>query len=109
MSNATEDFKSLVTTIESIYDLRGIGVSAVYVDRDLWEYMVNQSRLPPFNTNPNCADQCFTEVDPKVSTTHDGRRVIRITIKPYGADRIPVKLKYSGSNPWKAVVTYRKD
>ena len=41
MSNAKEDFEALVTTIESIYDLRGIGVSAAYVGTGLWEYMVN--------------------------------------------------------------------
>lgn len=31
-------------------------------------------------------------------------------MKPYGAtSRIPVKMKYSGSNPWKIVVGYRKE
>ena len=108
MSNAKEDFEALVTTIESIYDLRGIGVSAAYVGRELWDYMVNQSLLPPFGSCWNCADQYFTEAEPKVSTTQDGK-VRQITIKPYGADRIPVEVKYSGSNPWKVVATYRKD
>lgn len=103
-----KDFESMSVTISSIYDLRGIGVSAAYVSKELWEYMVNQSLLPPFGSCWNCADQYFTEAEPKVSTTQDGR-VKRITIKPYGADRIPVKVKYSGGNPWKVVVTYRKD
>jgi hypothetical protein len=108
MSNGEKDFQALIATIESIYDLRGIGVSAAYVSRELWEYMVHQSLLPPFGSSWNCADQYFTEAEPEVSTTQDGK-VKRITIKPYGADRIPVKVKYSGSNPWKVVATYRKD
>ena len=108
MANAKEDFKALVRTIESIYDLRGIGVSAVFVSRELWEYMVTQSLLPHFGTCLVCADQYFTEAEPKVSTARDGK-VKRITIKPYGANRMPVKVKYVGNNPWQVVAEYRKD
>lgn len=32
-----------------------------------------------------------------------------MTIRPYGAERIPVKGKYSGKNPWKIVCGYRKN
>lgn len=108
MTSEEKDFEALSVTISSIYDLRGIGVSAVFVCSMMWEYMVRQSLLPPFGSCWNCADQYFTEAKPKVSTTKDGK-VKRITIQPYGADRIPVKVKYLGGYPWRILVSYRKD
>lgn len=102
-----KDFESLSVTISSIYDLRGIGVSAAYVSKELWEYMVNQSLLPPFGSCMNCADQYYSEAEVKFYKTKTG--ALKATMQPYGADCIPVKVKYSGKNPWKLVCGYRKD
>ena len=102
-------FSELVTTIESVYDLRGIGVSAAYVDEAIWKWMYKQSLLPPFGTSYKSADQYFTESEAMVKTAQDGK-VIRASFKPYGATRrIPIKVKYSGKNPWKVVVGYREE
>lgn len=54
-----EDFKSLSVTISSIYDLRGIGVSSVYVSKELWDWMREQSKLIPFHEDGD-ADQYYS-------------------------------------------------
>lgn len=102
-------FRELVTTIESVYDLRGMGVSAAYVDEAIWKWMYKQSLLPTFGTAYYCADQYFTESEAVVKTTPDGK-VNRASFKPYGATRrIPIKVKYTGKNPWKIVVGHRQE
>ena len=108
------DFESLVTTIGSIYELRGIGVSYVKVCRDIWEWLFDQDTLAPFGKSYNSAEQCFSEADVRIR-----HRMIdedkhlheyTITIKPYGADRrIPVGIKTSGNNPWSITVEYKKE
>ena len=101
-----QDFESLSVTISSIYDLRGIGVSAVYVSRELWNWMREQSKLVPFHEEGD-ADQYYSEAEVKFYKTKT--RALKATMQPYGADCIPVKVKYSGKNPWKLVCGYRKD
>ena len=40
---------------------------------------------------------------------HETKTGERMTFQPYGADRIPIKAKYSGQNPWKIVCGYQKE
>lgn len=88
-AGAEADFDALSATISSVYGLRGIGVSAAYVSRGMWEWMQEQHRA---------------EVE--FHTTKTG--ALAATMKPFGVGRsIPVKVKYSGSNPWKIVVGCR--
>lgn len=104
------DFEALSNTIISIYDLRGIGVSAAYVSNSLWKWMLDEyARLEKYGTwqKYGSCSQCFDEAKPELKKTKTG--AIRFTIQPYGADKIPVKPKYSGKNPWKIVCGYRKE
>lgn len=113
--SAAREFQELTTTVSSIYDLRGIGVSAVYVSENLWIWMREQSNLVPFDAESNNwpmlnnrrADQYYSEAEVKFHKTKTGS--LTATMQPYGADRIPVKVKYSGTNPWKIVCGYRKE
>lgn len=109
MANPGEDFQTLSTTISSIYDLRGIGVQAVYVSSDLWQWMREMEDRTTLHLSywvPG--EQYYQEAEVKWKTRYGGSS--SCTIKPYGADHnIPVKIKYSGKQPWKIVVTYRKE
>lgn len=107
------DFIALCTTISSVYDLRGIGVSAAYVSREMWDWMQEQNRerlnikRDIFGNPYTYAAQCFIDVAAEFHHTKSGS--LAVTIKPYGSERIPVKVKYSGKNPWKITVGYRKE
>ena len=109
MEEQGRDFEALSTTISSIYDLRGIGVSAVYVSVDLWCWIrVAEDRKNRRHGYWLCGEQSYDESGVKYKVTPSG--VERVTIKPYGADHnIPVKPKYIGKQPWKIVVTYRDE
>ena len=100
------DFDALVTTIQSVYDLRGIGVSAAYVSQDMMNWMRQCSGLKE-NMFWVIRTQMFDESEVEFKKTARGN--VSVSFKPYGADRIPVKLKYSGKNPWKIVVGYRDE
>ena len=100
------DFDALVTTIQSVYDLRGIGVSAAYVSQQIMEYMLWQYHARETNFW-NFSHQMFDESE--VEFTKSARGNMSVSFKPFGADRIPIKVKYSGKNPWKIVVGYRND
>lgn len=94
-----EDYSALVRTIESIFDLRGIAVSAVYVRKDLMEWIRSQANacLEWQRSNE------FERGDVLIRTTKAGNE--RVTMQPYGAEKpIPVKTQYSGKAPWKIVV-----
>ena len=112
---AAEDFAALSTTITSVYDLRGIGVSAVYVGRETWDWMQEQDAKKRNTTRSLVTgyrlvhpDQDYDEADVEFHKTKSGALVA--TMKPYGADRkIPVKVKFSGECPWKIVVGYKKE
>ena len=99
-------FNDLSTTVQSIYDLRGIGVSAVYVSPELFDWIHEQCD----NKTKNWLDvkwcQHFDEAKVEYHETKTGERM---TFQPYRADRIPIKAKYSGQNPWKIVCGYRKE
>ena len=108
-------FEELSTTISSVYDLRGIGVSAVYVGREIWDWMQDQD-AKRLNTTRSLITgyllvrpaQSYEEADVEFHRTKSGALVA--TMKPYGADRkIPVKVKFSGECPWKIVVGYKKE
>ena len=104
-----DDFTALSTTISSIYDLRGIGVQAVYVRDDLWEWMREMENRKGSRYGfwfPS--EQSYDEAEVVWKETRSG--AVRVTMKPYGADHsIPVKQKYSGKQPWKIVVTYKDE
>ena len=109
------DFLALSTTISSIYDLRGIGVSAVYVSPDMWEWMRDQEYKKANTTRCLITgyrlvhpDQYYDESGAEFHITKSGNEVA--TMKPYGANRkIPVKVKYTGDGPWEIVVGYEKE
>lgn len=104
-----QDFVALVNTIQSVYDLRGIGVQAVYVSKGLWDWMRGMESRKPMRGD--CwleGEQCYDEADVAWKTARSG--ALSVTVSPCGADHnIPVKIKYSGKQPWKIVVTYRKE
>lgn len=96
-----EHYESLVNTIESIYDLRGICVTAVYVRDDLMEWIRKQGS-PRFSWERSVV---FEERG-NVAFHKTKNKTERVTMQPYGARKpIPVKGKYSGSTPWKVVCT----
>ena len=102
------DFESLVTTIGSVYELRGIGVSYVKACHAILDWMLDQSKLRPFGESSNSAEQCFSEADVKINDSGCGN--VAITMKPWGADkRIPVGIKRSGNNPWSITVEYKEE
>lgn len=108
-------FKELSTTISSVYDLRGIGVSAVYVGREIWDWMQEQDAKRLDTTRSLitgcrlvCSAQSYEEADVEFHKTKTGSLVA--TMKPYGVKRrLPVKVKFSGESPWKIVVGYKKE
>lgn len=104
-----QDFVALVSTIQSVYDLRGIGVQAVYVCKGLWDWMyAMESRKPMRGGCWLEGEQYYDEANVVWKTTRSGAE--RVTMRPYGVDHgIPVKIKHSGKQPWKFVVTYRKE
>lgn len=105
------DFDALVTTVSSIYDLRGIGVASVSVVPEIWDWMVEQSRKKPFGESWDSASQTFTYSDVivrELGNNEDGSIRRTISIKPYGSDRIPVKIKHGGVKPWRISVEYRE-
>lgn len=92
-----EHWEALVNTIESIYDLRGIIVTAVYLRRDLMEWVRSQATSLQWQRSVD-----FDEGNVVIRKTKSGAE--RVTMQPYGAERpIPVKGKYSGGTPWKVV------
>lgn len=99
-------FNDLSTTVQSIYDLRGIGVSAVYVSPELFSWMREQCANKEKNWLGVKWCQHFDEAKVECHATKTGERM---TFQPYGADRIPIKAKFSGENPWKIVCGYRKE
>lgn len=99
------DFQALVATIGSIYELRGIGVSAVYVSADMMRWMRDRARDRDKTYVLHC--QAFDEAGVEFGKTLKGNE--RVVMNPVGAGRLPVKTKYSGGNPWKIVVGYRKE
>lgn len=109
-SSPAYDFESLSTTISSVYDLRGIGVQAVYVRYDLWAWM-RETEDRKCNGRYGflmSGEQSYDAAEVAWKETRSG--AVRVTMKPYGADHnIPVKQKYSGKQPWKIVVTYKKE
>lgn len=108
-------FEELSTTISSIYDLRGIGVSAVYVGREIWDWMqeqdakrLNTTRILITGNRLMRPAQCYEEADVEFHKTKTGSLVA--TMKPYGVKRrLSVKVKFSGESPWKIVVGYKKE
>lgn len=101
------DFDALAATVESIYGLRGIGVSAVYVSQALYDWMCLQFRNKANGWTSSHWCQCFDESRVECHETKTG--ALRMTFKPYGADRIVIRVKYTGKNPWKIVCGYRKE
>lgn len=99
-------FNDLSTTVQSIYDMRGIGVSAVYVNQELFDWVHEQCDNKAKNWLGVKWCQHFDEAKVEYHATKTGERM---TFQPYGADRIPIKVKYSGQNPWKIVCGYRKE
>ena len=97
------DFDALVTTIQSIYDLRGIGVSAAYISKQMMDWMRQCYGLKE-NMFWVVKSQMFDEAEVVFKEKPKGGE--SVSFKPFGADRIPVKVKYSGKNPWKIVVAY---
>lgn len=109
MIDNASDFEALCTTISSIYDLCGIGVQSVYVLPSLWGWMVEMERRLK---SPCCflahGQQCYEEAIVLWCESRSGK--MHVTIKPYGSNRnIPVKIKRSGSKPWKIIVSYREE
>lgn len=100
------NFNDLYRTVQSIYDLRGIGVSAVYVDQELFDWMHEQCDNKEKNWMGVKWCQYFDEANVECHATKTGERM---TFQPYGADRIPIEAKYSGQNPWNIVCGYREE
>lgn len=99
-----EDFQALSKTISSIYELHRLGVTAIYVCRELWEWMQYHECKSPTLRLP--IDKSYEESGAEFHSTKNGTMVA--TMKPLGADsKIPVKVKFSGNTPWKVVVAYR--
>lgn len=93
------DLANLSATVSSVLGLRGMGVSAVYVSPALMDFLRGETR-------ESCMEYDYAGV--LFRKTRTGLE--RVTIQPYGtAKPIPVKTKYSGKNPWKATIGYRKD
>jgi tRNA C32,U32 (ribose-2'-O)-methylase TrmJ len=93
------DLAALSAAVSSVLALRGIGVSAVYVKPCLMNFLRGETR-------ESCMEYDYAGV--LFGKTRTGLE--RVTIQPYGAvNPIPVKTKYSGVNPWKATIGYRKD
>ena len=91
------DLYALSNVIYHVCGLRGIGVSAVYVDADLMAFIRGE-------TWESCVECDRAGV--KVEKTRNGSE--RVTIQPYGTLKpIPVKEKYSGKSSWKAVICYK--
>ena len=104
-SQAEEDYVALVNTVESIFNLRGIVVSAVYVRKDLMEWIRKQANAP-FQWQKSVEFEQYGNV--LIRTTKSGNE--RVTMQPYGAVKpIPVKTKYSGESPWKVVCGLASD
>jgi len=101
------DFDALSATVQSIYGLRGIGVSAVYVDQILYDWMMEQCQNKTNGWQGSRWQQCFDDSDVECHRTKNGS--IRMTFKPYWCDRIPIRVKHTGENPWKIVCGYRKE
>ena len=99
-------FNDLSTTVQYIYNLRGIGVSAVYVNQELLDWMHEQCDNKAKNWLGVKWCQHFDDAKVEYHATKTGERM---TFQPYGADRIPIKVKYSGQNPWKIVCGYRDE
>lgn len=94
------------TTVQSIYDLCGICVSSVYVSTELFDWMHEQCDNKAKNWLGVKWCRQFDEARVEYHVTKTGER---ITFHPYGADRIQIKVKYSGRKPWKIVCGYRKE
>lgn len=100
------NFNDLSRTVQSIYDLRGIGVSEVYVSPELFGWMLEQCANKAKNWLGVKWCQYFDEANVECHATENGDRM---TFKPYGADRIPIKAKFTGESPWKIVCGYRDE
>ena len=93
------DLAALSATVSSVLELRGIGVYAAYVNPDLMEFLRGETR-------ESCMEYDYAGV--LFGKTRIGLE--RVTIQPYGAVKpIPVKVKFTGANPWKVTIGYKKE
>lgn len=102
MNNPGQDFEALICTIQSIYDLKGIGVEAVYVCEDLWKWMEEMERRRKRNVGYWVkGEQYYNEAAP---VWHS---ISLLSIQPYGAYTcIPIMVKNTGEHPWEVVTAY---
>lgn len=77
------DFDALVTTIQSVYDLRGIGVSAAYVSQDIMDWMRQCNGLKE-NMCWFVRSQMFDESE--VVFKKNARGSESVSFQPFGAD-----------------------
>ena len=93
------DLAYLSATVSRVLGMLNMGVYAVYVNPDLMDFLRGETR-------ESCMEYDYAGV--LFGKTRMGLE--RVTIQPYGAAKpIPVKTKFTGANPWKITIGYRKD